>query len=118
MSQEFDINEYWEQFDDKSRWIGFATDRTNAQTPTIVDVNESDEVIQSVAWILQEDEMKTEQTKSVAEDENIHYEINKMEDIAENVAVSLEGKTSVEDIDEEVVTNLYKIFQLMKETVK
>ena len=46
MSQEFDINEYWEQFDEKTRWIGFA------EKPATHTETHQDEFLDTIMWVI------------------------------------------------------------------
>lgn len=60
MSQEFDIAEYWEQFDEKSRWVGWE--------PTIVPTQSYDELsdedfIQAVDELVAMGEQEEEKEK-------------------------------------------------------
>jgi hypothetical protein len=65
MSQEYDINEYWEQFDEKSRWIGFQDEKNEIKT-------EGEDLLDTIDWVVE-----NEEKKEIEERENKDNQIEK-----------------------------------------
>ena len=108
MSQEFDINEYWEQFDEKTRWIGFAE---KPATPT---ETHQDEFLDTIMWVINNPETilekPMEETKNT-EDSN--------EDTQNFTQYGKKRKrTETTRQDQLVCQELSMSFEKMKQTVK
>ena len=103
MTQEYDIQEYWQQFDDHSRWVGF-TENLKAN-----EEKENDDMIATIDFILQ-----TSQEELPADISN-----SETKECPDNEKTE---KTNTEEIHNEVqeavIKRIETLFLKMKETVK
>jgi len=103
MSQEYDIQEYWEQFDDKTRWVGFSTiNEEKKETST-------DEFYETVMWVVNQPEIKeNDSDKRIQET----FKNNSF------VQYGMKRKRDEDKNDEVVRQELLDTFEKMKQTVK
>ena len=101
-AQPYDMSEYWNQFDDQSRWKGFST--VEEKTESIV--SEDDEIIEAIQYI---DEQCNKKVESPAAEQRNPLIQNHLGD--QNIE-------SISKLNKSVESRLQEVFDRMKETVK
>jgi hypothetical protein len=116
MAQEYDMYEYWQQFDENSRWVGFSPSlQRAAPTPT-----NDEEFICSIDYLVNQFTHENENItvpNSLTEVKNVVFETEE----TKTEFLDCRNEIDNEDIDEiedfEVERRLDEVFYKMKETV-
>lgn len=111
LAQSYDMSEYWTQFDENSRWIGFSPVQEKIESI----VSEDDEIIKTMDYIghqSDEDEVSYLPRLNVFENDN-----KQIEPIQRKILLSPEEKELNELKEPSVESRLQEVFQKMKETV-
>lgn len=111
LAQSYDMSEYWTQFDEHSRWIGFSPVQEKIESI----VSEDDEIIKTMDYIgHQSDEDEESYLPKLNVSPTIHKQ---MEPIQRKIVISNEEKELNELKEPSVESRLQEVFQKMKETV-
>lgn len=112
MSQEYDIQEYWEQFDDQTRWIGF---QEKTEKPSSHNEEEAEELLKTIDWVVFQDESKQEYTTP---DNHTTDATEKVEDYNLTMYGLKRKRTEFSQNSDDIKKKLEEVFENMKQTVK